>query len=59
MACLTTVLALGGSTGPEAQPQVLDLGSTVLKEREASLGHGARGPGVSQRGGTAPGTAFP
>lgn len=59
VACLTTVLALAGSTGPKAQPQVLDLGSIVLKEREAGLGHGAWGPGVSQRGCTTPGTGFP
>lgn len=41
----TTGLGIAGSTGPKAQLQVLALGSTVLKEREAALTMGARGPG--------------
>lgn len=40
----TTVLSVAGSTGPKAQPRVLDSGSAVLKEREAALTMGAKGP---------------
>lgn len=39
------MLSVAGSTGPKAQPGVLDLGSTVLQEREAALTMGAKGPG--------------